>query len=160
MTPPRNRRLGNGLVDRVVNAWKTSVWLHHRHGSVVVGRALVAVSCLLVLWVNALIFKQASDPRAPLPVLKGVAVITLLWMFAGASALCRRKAWGRTFVLTILYAGTFASFIWGIIILGTADTSLAGGVKPTFVTTGVYLYTSLVLTHSKHVRRLTSRIYE
>jgi hypothetical protein len=130
------------------------------HGNILIGRIMVAVACLLVLWVNLLIFRQASAPRHPLPVLKVVTIISLLWMVAGAWGMCRRQNFGRSLVLTILYLGSFAGFIWGIIILGTADTSLAGGLEPTFIATAVYLITGLVLTHSKHVRRLTSRAYE
>jgi hypothetical protein len=33
-------------------------------------------------------------------------------------------------------------------------------LTPIFIATGVYLYVSLVFTHSKHIRRLTSRAYE
>jgi hypothetical protein len=134
---------------------------HHRHhGSVFVGRVIVVVACLLVLSVNALIFKQASAPQHPLPVLKVVTVMSLVWMFTGAWAVCRRMAWGRPLTLAILYAGTFAACIWGLIILATADRTLADGLQPTFIATAVYFVTSLVLTHSKHVRRLTSRAYE
>jgi hypothetical protein len=133
---------------------------HHRHGSVFVGRIIVVVACILVLGVNALIFKEACAPQHPLPVLKVVAVMTLVWMFVGAFAVCRRMAWGRPLMLTFLYAGSFAACLWGLIILATADRTLAGGLKPTFIATAVYFITSLVLTHSKHVRRLTSRAYE
>jgi hypothetical protein len=134
---------------------------HHRHhGSVFVGRVIVVVACLLVLGVNALIFEQASAPQHPLPVLKVVTVMTLVWMYTGAFAVCRRMPWGRPLMLTILYAGSFAACLWGLIILATADRTLAGGLKPTFIATVVYFITSLVLTHSRHVRRLTSRAYE
>jgi hypothetical protein len=37
---------------------------------------------------------------------------------------------------------------------------MVGRLTPIFIATGVYLYVSLVFTHSKHIRRLTSRAYE
>jgi hypothetical protein len=133
---------------------------HRHHGNVFVGRVILGVACLLVLSVNALIFQQASAPQHPLPVLKVVMVMSLVWMFTGAWAVGRRLTWGRPLMLAILYASALASGVWGLIILATADRTLAGGLKPTFIATAVYFVTSLVLTHSKHVRRLTSRAYE
>jgi hypothetical protein len=133
---------------------------HRHHGNIFVGRVMVVAACLLVLWVNALIFKEASAPEHPLPVLKVVTVMSLVWMFTGALGVCGRMTWGRPLMLTILYAGSFAAYIWGLIILATADRTLAGGLKATFIATVVYLIMSLVMTHSKHVRRLTSRAYE
>ena len=37
---------------------------------------------------------------------------------------------------------------------------LVGRARSVFIATAVYLFASLVLTHSKHVRRLTSRALE
>jgi hypothetical protein len=127
----------------------------HSHGSVFAGRIMVCVACLLILSVNVYIFRQSD-----LPLLKVATVGSLVWMIAGALGMCRRKNWGRALVLTILYAGSFGFFIWAIIVLGTADTSLAGGFEPALIATVLYLIISLVLTHSKHVQRLTSRAYE
>jgi hypothetical protein len=132
----------------------------HLHGSVPIGRIIVVVACLIILAVDLWIFKRAGAPPNPLPLLQGAVVISLLWTFAGAVGMCRRKAWARSLVLTILYATTFGLFIWGLVVLATADSTLAGGLRPTFIATPVYLIISLVLTHSKHVKRLTSRAYE
>ena len=133
---------------------------HSRHGSVFAGRIIVAVACLLVLWVNVAIYRQAAAPPHPLPGLQVVAVMSLVWLYAGATAVCWRQNWGRPLMLTVLYAGWLAAFVWGIVILGTADRTLAGGLMPTCIATVVYVIASLTLTYSKHVRRLTSRIYE
>ena len=131
-----------------------------RHGNIVVGRVIIAVACLLVVCVNVLMFKRSVAPPEQLRLLKGLMVISFIWIFTGAWAMCTRRNWGRPLVLTIFYAKTFIYFVLVIIILGAADLTLAGGLKPTFIGMVVYFITSLVLTHSKHVRRLTSRAYE
>ena len=133
---------------------------HHRHGKVFVGRVMVVVACLLVLWVNGLVFKEAAAPPHPIPALKVITVISLIWMFTGAWGMCARQAWSRYLVLTILYAGSLGFSLAGIITLATEDGVLVGRMGPIFIAAAVYLYVSLVLTHSKHVRRLTSRAFE
>lgn len=133
---------------------------HHRHGVVSLGRAMVVAGCVLILIANGLVFREASAPPHPLPLLKVITVISLVWMFAGASAMCMRKVWARYLVLTILYAGSLGFFLAGIITVSTNDGVLVGRLRPIFIATAVYLYVSLVLTHSKHVRRLTSRALE
>jgi len=132
----------------------------HHHGNVFVGRVMVAVACLFVLGANGLVFKQAAGPPHPLPVLKVITVISLIWMFTGAWIMCARKSWGRYLVLTILYAGSLGFFLAGIATVATEDGDLVGRVQPIFIATAVYVYVSLVLTHSRHVRRLTSRTWE
>jgi len=133
---------------------------HHHHGRVQVGRAVVMVACVLVLAVNGLIYKQAAAPPHPLPALQVAAVISLIWMVSGAVGLCLRKSWGRALVLTILYAGAFGFFVAAIISLAAADQQSGLGLKTIFLGIAIYLIVSLVLTHSKHVHRLTSRTWE
>jgi len=133
---------------------------HHHRGSIFVGRIMVAGGCLLVLVANALIFKDASALPSPLPVLKVIAVISLIWIFAGAWGMCTRKVWMRFMVLIILYAGSIGYFLAGIITVSTGDGPLVGRLSSIFIATAVYLYVSLVLTHSRHVHRLTSRAWE
>jgi hypothetical protein len=134
--------------------------IHHRHhGSVSVGRIMVVAGCFLVLVANTLVFKEAAVPP-PLPLLKVIAVMSLVWMFAGAWSMCTRTLWARFMVLIILYAGSLGFFLAGVITMATDDGPLVGRVQSIFIATAVYLYVSLVFTHSKHVRRLTSRAWE
>lgn len=134
---------------------------HHRHhGRVGVGRVMVMAGCLLVLVANGLVFKAAAGPPRPLTGLKVIAVISLIWIFAGAWGMCTRKSWSRYLVLTLLYAGSLGFFLTGVISASMDDAALEGRLQPIFIATAVYLYVSLVLTHSKHVRRLTSRAFE
>jgi hypothetical protein len=134
--------------------------IHWRNGNIALGRIMVIVVCLLVLWVDTAIFKQASAPAYPLPALKGAVAVSVLWLLTGAAGTCLRRGWARPMMLTVLYLGSIGSFVWAIIVLGVADRTLAGGFKPTFFAGVVYLIASLVLTNSKHVRRLTSRMFE
>jgi hypothetical protein len=134
---------------------------HHRHhGRVFAGRIIVAVACLFLLAVNAMLFKVAAARPHPIPALKLVAVASLLWMFTGAWGMCARQGWARVLTLMILYVGSVGYFLAGIITLTTNDGDLVGHLQPLFIATAVYLIVSLVLTHSRHVRRLTSRAYE
>jgi len=132
---------------------------YHHHGRIPVGRAIVAAACLLVVGVNAWLFAEAAAPSRPLPMLKLVVIISLVWMFAGAGLLWMRLALGRYLVLTILYAGSLGFFLAGAITECMDDAPLTGRVVPVFVAMAVYLVVSLVLTHSRHVRRLTSRAW-
>lgn len=133
---------------------------HRHHGSVRVGRVMVVAGCLLVLGANALVFKAASAPPRPIPTLEILTIISLVWMFAGAAGTCARLDWARFLMLTVLYMGSLGFFMAGIITVATDGGLLVGRLTPIFIATGVYLLASLVLTHSKHVRRLTSRALE
>jgi hypothetical protein len=121
---------------------------------------MVVVGAILVLGANGLVFNEAAIPLHPLPALKGITVISLLWMFAGAWGTCARKLWARYLMLAILYVGSLGFFLTGIITLAMDDGPLLGRLQPIFIATALYLFVSLVLTHSKHVRRLTSRAWE
>jgi hypothetical protein len=135
---------------------------HHRHhhGNVRIGRAVVAGGCLLVLLANGLLFREGSSRPQPLPILKLLSIVSLMWMYAGAWGMCSRMAWARALTLTILYAGSVALFLTGIITVTSGEGVMAGRLRPVWIATAIYLYVSLLLTHSKHVRRLTSRAYE
>jgi hypothetical protein len=133
---------------------------HHRHGKVSLGRIMVAVAFLLVLAANLLLYKQAASPASPSPILQLIVIISLLWMFAGAAGMCVRRAWGRVLILTILNAGAFGFFILGMIALTSKDSGFGGLIRFIFIAVAIYAIASLVLTNSRHVRRLTSRALE
>lgn len=132
----------------------------HIHGSVTVGRTIVAVGLLPLLWANWIIFEQALVTPYPMPGMEQMMVISVLWIIVSATALGLRKSWGRYLLLTILYASAFGFFITGVITLATGEAPLAARLKPMMIGTVFYLIVSLVLTHSKHVKRLTSRTWE
>jgi hypothetical protein len=134
--------------------------LRRHHGNIFVGRGMVVSAFLAILAANGVIFKHAAAPPRPVPGLEVAAVISLIWMFTGTWALCARENWGRGMVLTILYGGTFGLFIAAIITISSAEGPLTGQLEPLLIAMPVYLVTSLILTHSRHVRRLTSRAYE
>ena len=121
---------------------------------------MVMVGCILILGANYMIFKEAAAKPNPLPPLEGVAVISFLWMFAGASGICMRLGWGRAMALTILYLGSIGFFVTIIITVCTDDGTLVGRLTPIVVATIAYTYVSLVFTHSRHVKRLTSRVWD
>ena len=134
---------------------------HHRHGSILVGRIFVAVACLLVLGANLMICKAATSPQFPVPAyVKARLLAGLVWLFAGALAMCMRRGWGRYMALFFVYVETFDFFLSGIVAFNSAEIVPPGMIKAYFIGTAVYLYVALVLTHSKHVQRLTSRAYE
>ena len=133
---------------------------HHQYGSVLVGRAMVGAACLLVLGANALVFKNAANPNHPNQLLETITLVSLLWIFAGAWFLCARKMWGRVLVLTILYMGCLGFFLTGIISASADETGQGGWFSSSIIAAVIYLFVSLVLTHSKHVQRLTSRMWE
>ena len=130
---------------------------HHHHGNILVGRIIVVVGCLFILVVNALVFKQASGLH-PMPIVKVIATITLLWMYAGAWLMCTRKIWGRFLVLIILYLGSLGFFLGGA--TGLASSQPQEQVRGCFIAAAIYLFVSLVLTNSRHVHRLTSRMWD
>jgi hypothetical protein len=120
---------------------------------------MVAAGCLILLVANGLVFKEATAAPA-LPILQVITVISLLWIVAAAWGVCRRNGWMRYMLLTILYAGSIGFFLTAIITLATVDGPLVGRVGPIFIATAAYIYVSLVFTHSKHVKRLSSRAWE
>jgi hypothetical protein len=132
---------------------------YRQHGNIIAGRMIVAVACVFVLLVDSLLFKQAQR-EPPQPALKGATLVSIAWLLAGAVAMCVRKVWGRTLALTILYLGSFGLFIMAVVTVATADSQLANGLKTFLISMTVYVIASLVLTHSSHVRRLTSRMFE
>ena len=121
---------------------------------------MVIAGCLLILVANGLIFRDGATGPNRLPVLQVFALITLVWMYAGAYGMCIRKGWGRGLVLTVTYLGTVGAFLSAVIPLATDEGPLVGHEMPFFIAMAIYLYVSLVLTHSKHVHRLTSRVWE
>jgi xanthine/uracil permease len=125
-----------------------------------VGRITVVVVCVIVLGINAFIFKKAAERPQPLPALQASAVVSLMWMFAGAWGLYTRKNWGRVLMLAILYAGCFGLFLAWIMTLSLDSGPLQGRLAPIVLGMVIYLISSLVLTHSKDVKRLTSRALE
>jgi hypothetical protein len=133
----------------------------HRHpGKILHGRAIVAVAAVIILVADWLIFRQAIRTPFPFSGLPVAVVISVIWLIAGAVAMGMRFAWGRAMVLAILYTGAIGFFVIAIITISDADGFLAVRLKSLFGTTFIYLVVSLVLTHSKHVRRLTSRAWE
>ena len=62
---------------------------------------------------------------------------------------------GRNGVITFTFYA-----LTGVIGAATYEPALEGRLKPFFIATAIYLFVSLVLTHSKHVQRLTSRMWE
>ncbi|HEX4086580.1 MAG TPA: hypothetical protein VHY22_16830 [Chthoniobacteraceae bacterium] len=133
---------------------------HHHHGNVIIGRMMVAAGCLLILVANGLIFKRASAHTHPMPALELVTVAMLLWFCAGVWGMFTRMPWTRYLTLTILYVGSLGWFLTGVVTFFSDDSPLAGYETSFFVATVIYLYVSLVFTHSRHIQRLTSRAYE
>jgi hypothetical protein len=121
---------------------------------------MVIVAALIVLAVNAFIYKHAlAFPYEP-PTMQIAMVIGVVWVVAGSWGICNRKPWGRALVLTILYVGAFWYFITTIIVVADANGPVKNRLAPMVLGTAVYLIIGLILTHSKHVRRLTSRTWE
>ena len=132
----------------------------HRHGNPFVGRIIVAVGCLFLLGADLIICKAATRPGTQ-PDKLSIAIIflVLVWVYAGAIATCARKVWGRFLMLTLIYIGTL-NFFLSIAILLNSHVVPKDYVKALIFGTVIYLIVSLVLTHSKDVRRLTSRVWE
>ncbi len=121
---------------------------------------MVVAACLIMLVENGLLFKEGASPLHPVESLKVIAVLSLLWMFTGAWGIFFRKAWGRVLALTILYLCSAGYFLAVIITATSGSGVFVGRLRPIVIATLVYVYLSLVLTHSRHVRRLTSRTWE
>lgn len=133
---------------------------HHHHGNIVLGRITVAVAIVFVLAADWLICRQENRTPFPVAGIQITIIISVIWLVAGAIAVGMRYAWGRAMVLTILYSGAFGFFVTAIITVGDADGRLAVRLIPLLATTSIYLVFGLILTHSKHVKRLTSRAWE
>jgi hypothetical protein len=133
---------------------------HRHHGNIQLGRTIVAAAALVILVADWLIYRQAISTPFPPPGLPATIIISIVWLIAGAIAMGMRHAWGRVMVLSILYIGAIGFFVIAIITISAADGPMADRLKSLFATTFVYFVVSLVLTHSKHVRRLTSRAWE
>ena len=56
---------------------------------------MVAAGCILLLVANGVVFKEAQARPHPLPILELIMVASLIWIFAGAWAMCTRKVWAR-----------------------------------------------------------------
>ena len=132
----------------------------HHHGDIRVGRIIIAVALLPILAVNWLIFRHDAATPYPVPGMQLAMIIGGLWFVAGAIANGARKAWGHTFILTILYLGMFAFFITVVVVIANAAGPIAPQLKAMIIGITVYLIVTLVLSHSRHVRRLTSRVWE
>ncbi|MGA3171223.1 MAG: hypothetical protein ABSE62_09425 [Chthoniobacteraceae bacterium] len=132
----------------------------HRHGNPFVGRIIVAVACLFLLGADLIICKAATRPGAQ-PDKLGVAITFMLlgWIYSGAIATCARKLWGRVLMLTLIYIATIYFFISTVILLNSRVIP-KDYAKALIFGTVIYLVVSLVLTRSKDVRRLTSRVWE
>jgi len=132
----------------------------HRHGNPFLGRIIVVVACLFLLGADLIISKAATHPGTQ-PDKLGIAIIflVLVWVYAGAIATCVRKIWGRFLMLTLIYIGTLNFFVY-IVIQLNSHVIPKDYVKALIFGTVIYLIVSLVLTHSKDVRRLTSRVWE
>jgi len=135
-------------------------YTYHRRGSIYVGRILVVAVCVVVLGANGFIFVRAAARPHPLPALQVASLVSLIWMFAGAWGTCMRKGWGRVLMLAILYAGSFGLFLTWIITISMEPGPMGERITPIVVGGVVYLISSLVLTHSRDVKRLTSRALE
>jgi hypothetical protein len=133
---------------------------HHHHGNVVAGRIMVVAGCIFILFANWLIFKKAAMQARPSPPLELATVVSLLWFFAGASGMIARYPWTRYVTLAMLYVGSIGWFLTAVITFFSDESPLADYLKPFLIATAIYLYVSLVFTHSRHIRRLTSRAYE
>lgn len=133
---------------------------HRNHGNAVVGRITLGVACLLIIGANGLIYWKVAAPPPQIPVLKILTIITIPWMVAGAWFTNDRATWGRGMMLTILYAGSLGLFMTGIITVTMEDSPLRDRLGPIFIATGVYVVVTLVVTYSKHVRRLTNRTWD
>jgi len=133
----------------------------HRHGNIRVGRVMVAAGCLIVAAANGWISWQASRPPDPGKALEILMLITLPWIFAGAWGMVTRQNWGRVMMLAILYVGSLAFFLETMTMLTlNSGAPQSSHIRPMIVGLAAYLIVSLFLTHSKHVRRLTSRALE
>jgi hypothetical protein len=132
----------------------------HHHGNVFVGRIMVAAGFILALGANALIFRIATLKPHPVTGLKVISIISSVWMLAGAGAMCMRLAWGRYLMLSIVSLSAFCFFLTGLFTLSIDEGAMVGKSRPIFAATAIYLFVTLVLMHSRHVRRLTSRTWE
>ncbi len=141
---------------------------HRRHhGNAVVGRIIVAAGCLLLLAADLFVCKAAIFPSHPLDHDAAIKMhyavarflVTLIWVYAGAIAMCLRQPWGRYLMLTIVYIGALDFFFTVVVSLNYEHPS-TGLTGPMIVATIVYVVVSLVITKSRHVRRLTSREWE
>ena len=132
----------------------------HKHGNIPRGRITVAIAVIFVLGVDWLIYRQANRTPFPFAGLQAILIISGIWLIVCAIALGMRQAWGRFMVLTILYAVTGAFFLLAIITISGADGQTAVRLKTLAVGTLIYFVAGLFLANSRHVRRLTSRIWE
>lgn len=122
---------------------------------------MVGIGCLLILIANAILFRAAAVRTDPNTALKAITLISLVWMIAGAWGIGIRKQWGRAMTLTVLYAGSLGYFLTVLVILTEPQQgAVATSLVPYIIATAIYLFVSLVVTRSKHVRRLTSRAWE
>ena len=132
----------------------------HHHGNASAGRVTVGVVCLAVLAANGLIFWKVASPEPPILWLKILTLITPPWLLAGGWYATRRAAWGRGMMLIVLYVGTAALFMAAVMTLVSENAPLRGRLGLILAAAAIYLIAGLVVTHSKDIRRLTSRAYD
>ena len=120
----------------------------------------MAVATLLILGIDLLIYRQTNLTPFPLPDFQVILVVSIIWLIAGAIALCVRKAWGRVMVLTILVAGCLSFFVNIVVVLSDGTPPIAARIKPLSLAIFIYFVAILVISNSKHIRRLTSRTWE
>ena len=136
---------------------------HHRHhhGNAKVGRIIVAVGCLILLADALYTCKVTVELGDKMTSMTNVsAFVVLIWVYTGAGAMCMRKMWGRFLVLTILYIETLSTFVQGIVAVNDTEGQWALIAKTLFMNSAIYLVVSLVFTHSRHIKRITSRTWE
>jgi hypothetical protein len=131
-----------------------------KHGNILLGRAIAAVTALVILGIDCLIYRQSVLTPFPIPGLQVTIVISAIWLIAGTVAVCMRQAWGRVMMLTILYTGAIGFFVIAVVILGAADPGVMARLKPLGLAIFVYFVAVLVVSNSRHIRRLTSRSWE
>jgi hypothetical protein len=131
-----------------------------QQGDIKRGRIIVGVAVILVLAANSIIYRQTTLTPYAVPGLQPGLVIAFIWMVAGAIALCMRQPAGRFFTLLVLYGGTFAFFMIGILVLANAEAPVFARAGPMFVAAVIYLAGSIAITSSVHVQRLTRRTWE
>jgi hypothetical protein len=105
-------------------------------------------------------YRQTNLAPYPVPDFPVILIVSMIWLIAGAIALCMRQPWGRVMVLTILIAGCLSFFVNIVAILGDAAGSVAARIEPLLLAIVIYFVAILFINNSRHIRRLTSRVWE
>jgi len=121
---------------------------------------MVAAVVFFILGTDWLIYRQGTRTPFPVAGFQVAIIISIAWFVAGAVAMGMRHVWGRVMVLAILYGGAIGFFVTAIITVGAADGQVAVRLKPLSFAILIYFVAALVVANSRHVRRLTSRVWE